>query len=142
MRKQCAVCEQPFEAKRKAAKYCGERCKKRAQRSPAARDSNVVHLGRAGGADANSIDAADSVESATRAELAAAGRLETALGRAAVAIAARVDAAGAGETGAGFRALVDGHRAALAEAMKDAEREQDAVEAIRTSAALKLVSAG
>lgn len=137
VRKQCVMCDQPFEAKRSAAKYCGERCKKRAQRAPADA-SNVVSLGR----DDVGGGGTGLVESATRTELEAVGRLDTALGRAALAIAARLDAAGAGETGAGFRALVDGHRAALAEAMRDAEREQDAVETIRASAALKLVSSG
>jgi hypothetical protein len=34
MRKTCAMCPTDFEAKRPSAKYCGERCKKRAQRQP------------------------------------------------------------------------------------------------------------
>ena len=34
MRKTCAVCSTGFEAKRSAAKYCGDRCRKRSQRRP------------------------------------------------------------------------------------------------------------
>lgn len=34
MQKSCLSCGSPFEAKRKAAKYCSERCRKWAQRHP------------------------------------------------------------------------------------------------------------
>ena len=34
MRKECAVCSEPFEAKRNTAKYCSKRCNVRAARQP------------------------------------------------------------------------------------------------------------
>ena len=62
---------------------------------------------------------AGSVANLTRSELETAGRLETALGQSALAIAVRIDAADT-EAGSAMAALVREHRAALAEALKGA----------------------
>lgn len=126
MRKVCASCGGEFEAKRAAAKYCGERCKKRAQRKP----------GGVRAADASAPAAPPArvgfgpVGEATAAELERAGRLETAAGRAVLALAGRIDAAHM-ETGTALAALVREHRAALAEAVRDAEVAADPLDELR-----------
>ena len=132
MRKTCAMCPAEFEAKRPAAKYCSERCKKRAQRQP-------------GGTEAKTRKPAPSVQSpmecpagsplveATLAELRRAGRDESASGVAAVALATRIDASMfSAETGAGVAAMVREHRAALADAVKDAGKAADPLDELRS----------
>jgi hypothetical protein len=148
MRKVCAVCGSGFETKSPAGKYCGERCKKRAQRGP---KLTVVELPVAppsadasppAKTDANPNSKDGPVTAATRKELDEAGRLDTALGQAALFIAQRIDFVGLADTGSGVAALLKEHRTALAEAVKDAETDDDPIEAIRRSAAIKLVSGG
>jgi hypothetical protein len=65
------------------------------------------------------------------AELEAAGRLGTALGQAAVALARRIDA-GASEPGSSFASLVRQHGATLAEAVKDAAAKADPLDELRS----------
>ena len=106
MRKQCAVCLVEFEAKRAAARYCSERCRKRAQRQPGRKRAPVMP-----------VDPGVELWSATMAELNAAGRVSSAAGQAALVLAKRIDAS-QGETGAGLAALVKQHGATLADAVK------------------------
>jgi hypothetical protein len=113
VRKQCAVCQVPFEAKRAAAKYCSPRCRVRATRARAA--------GLDGGAAAPpepSPAVAGGVEAAAVAELAAAGRLGTSGGQSALVLARRIDTSAATEMGAGLAALVKQFGVTLAEAVK------------------------
>lgn len=131
MRKSCASCGQEFEAKRAAAKTCSERCKKRAQRSPQA-ESSVVPMERP-------AESTGRLEQAATAELESAGRLRSASGEAALALARRVDAS-QGETGSGVASLVREYRAAMAEALKDAETESDPLDEIRLRRERKLAS--
>lgn len=117
MRKQCAVCPAEFEAKRVAALYCSDRCRKRAQRQPKPEAARLA-------AEAPLVP---SLLAATLAELEKAGSQATAAGVAALALAARVDAGGA-ETGAGLAALVREHRSALTSALDRAAPAADPVE--------------
>lgn len=138
MRRSCAVCKTEFEAKRKAAKYCGERCKKRAQRGPTAKlvslppPKSTPEMPTAG----------DELAQATADALEKAGRRSTELGTAAMLLARRLDAVSLLETGAGVAALMKEYRATLAEATKDAEAADDELDQIRGSAALKLLAGG
>lgn len=136
MQKTCTVCGAGFEAKR-AAKYCGERCKKRAQRLPGAKlvslPSPPPEIQR--GSEPGTL------EQATRRSLENAGRLDSDLGMAAMLLARRLDAnsASAVDSGVGVAALAKEYRATLADAVKDVEPESDgAVEEIRASA-LRLI---
>ena len=61
------------------------------------------------------------VEYATAAVLAAAGRTETPAGQVGLALARRIDASD-GESGAGLAALAKQHQACLADALRDADR--------------------
>jgi hypothetical protein len=123
------MCPTEFEAKRAAAKYCSERCKKRAQRKPGGvRTAKVVELPAEPASEPAPV--VGSVAAATLAELDHAGRLETAVGQAALALARRIDHAGA-ETGASLAALARQHLATLAEAVKNAKQAADPLDELR-----------
>lgn len=127
MRKQCASCASEWEAKSAKAKYCSDRCRVRAyERRKAGTDSQtgqVVPL-------EPQQPSTESLVAATRAELEHTGRVDTALGQSALALAQRVDA-GSSEPGSSFAALVREHRAVLAEAVKDAETAADPLDEVR-----------
>jgi hypothetical protein len=80
-----------------------------------------------------------SLAAATQAELDRAGRLGSAVGQAALALARRIDAS-QGETGSALAALVREHRATLAEAVKDAEVAADPLDELRNRRERKLAS--
>lgn len=155
MQKQCSSCGRDYEAKRATSRYCGDRCRKRAQREPdkAPTVLRVVDLDgmrdrgetlRPGGGEAGEASEAGYapglLEVATARQVADAGRLDTALGVAAVIAARRLDLLGAGETGSGVKALLDAHRAALAAAVANAAQEDNPLAKIRAAAALKMVA--
>lgn len=119
MRKQCAVCPAEFDAKRAAARYCSERCRKRAQRQP----------GKAA-APPLPPDPGAELYSATLAELTAAGRVPSAAGQAALLLARRIDAS-QGETIAGLAAAVKQHGATLADAVKDGRAAASPLDELR-----------
>jgi hypothetical protein len=128
MWKSCAVCTSQFEAKRAAAKYCGQTCRQRAHRRPeAASESMVVETqDEAAGEPATGL-----VTAATSTELETAGRLDSALGQAALALARRIDR-GDAETGSSLAALVRQHRETLADAVHDAQRDADPLDELRS----------
>ena len=141
MRKTCVMCPTEFEAKRASAKYCSEKCKKRAQRQPGGvKTAKVLELS-AEAASEPAPSVGGSVTAATAVELTQAGRLETALGQAALALARRIDH-GATETGSGFASLTRQHRETLAEAVKGANVVADPLDELRTKVELKLVRGG
>lgn len=139
MRKTCEVCPTEFEAKRASAKYCSERCKKRAQRRHGGgMAAKVLPLPAELTSEPTPTPAVvGSVAAATMAELASAGRPETAVGQAALALARRIDHAAA-ETGSALAALVREHRAALAEAVRDAEGKADPLDELQARRGRKL----
>lgn len=125
----CDQCGTRYETKRPdSSKYCSARCRNRHGRDagPPA-DSNVVDL--------PGTQAAASVVTATRAELAASGRLDSHLGQAALALADRIDNARAVM---GFAAMVKELRDTMREAVKDVEQRSDTADQIRESA-LRLI---
>ena len=126
MTKTCLVDGVPFEAKRAAAKYCSERCRKRAQRGHLLPVSMLPKPDAPDGATVERV----------RAELAAVDRVDTYLGAAALALAERIDNATAVM---GFAALVRELRVTMGAAMEGAGHDTDALVDIRSSAALKLI---
>lgn len=72
MQKTCGSCHKPFEAKRKSAKYCSERCRKWAQRHPdeACPSAPAVSAPAPGAAPA-AWDGPGSVERMVRADIEA-----------------------------------------------------------------------
>ncbi|WP_202235285.1 hypothetical protein [Actinacidiphila reveromycinica] len=118
-------CGKEFEAKRSSARYCSERCKKRAQRRPGGVEADVKVLPRP--ADDEGDGALAEV---VRAELAAVARAETSAGQVALALARRIDGAEQ-ESGASLAALVKEFRASLAAATAGAEVETDPIDELR-----------
>jgi hypothetical protein len=129
MRKTCEVCPTEFEAKRASAKYCSEKCKKRAQRRPGGVSAAKV-LPLPGEPASEPAMSGGGLTGASTAELEAAGRLETAAGQAVLTLARRIDASG-GETGSALASLVREHRAALAEAVRGAAKAADPLDELR-----------
>jgi hypothetical protein len=134
--KTCEVCPTEFQAKRASAKYCSERCKKRAQRRPGGvKAAKVLPLPAEptsepadGQVIKPSVDGP--LTAATTAELQDAGRFETAVGQAALALARRIDH-GLAETGSALAAMVREHRATLTEAVRDAKKAADPLDELR-----------
>lgn len=121
MQRTCEACSAPYEASRPTARFCSERCKKRVQR------------GQVPFAVAPPTARASGTESGTaarvRAELDAAGRLETYLGAAALALAERIDESTAVM---GFAALVKELRSTMDAAMAGVQQAADPVDELRS----------
>lgn len=96
MDRNCDICGDIYPAKRPNSKYCGDKCRKRAQRGAVSAVEQVPTL-------VPDLEVGP-VESALLAELTEVERAATALGQAALALARRVDIAR--DTGAGLAALV------------------------------------
>lgn len=123
--RECDVCGGAYVAKRPSSRFCGDRCRKRAQRQPRT-------------ADAPPVSAPAAVEGGVlgqvTAELGEVGRLDSTLGQIAVAIATRM----AGfETGAGLAALSKELRAVMGEALGGAVTVADPVDELRSRRDLK-----
>lgn len=151
MRKTCESCGSGFDARSQKAKYCSDKCRKRAQRSAKSDDeqSNVVSFpgslsAIAGGADSDSNRDAPRLGALTRVtveQLERAERLHTPLGVNALLLASRLDMTTA-DTGSSIASLSKEYRAVMTEALKDVKAEADPLEQIRSAAALKLAGIG
>lgn len=130
MRKCCAECSAEFDAKRPIAKYCSERCKKRAQRKPRPAQAQPA-------AAPIPVDPDSELWTATLNELTAAGRVASASGQAALLLARRLDS-GLTETGSSVAAMIREHRAALADALKGATAEVNPLDELRARRERKL----
>lgn len=128
MNVKCGVCGSSFETKRRNAKYCSDRCRKRAQRVGVNAASDATSLPP--DEPSSQVNDADSLVSAARAELVAVGRESTAAGRAVLALARRIDSSTM-EPGSSLAALIREFRASMAEAVKGAEKAADPVDALR-----------
>ena len=107
MQRSCLVCSGPFEAQRPQAKYCGETCRKRAQRGGIAKTS----------APAMVVDRPVSgLLDAVTAELEAAKRLNSVAGQHALELANRIVSAPGMNAGVG--ALSKELSRVMAEAVK------------------------
>jgi hypothetical protein len=105
----CAVCSSGFEAKRSDAKYCGERCRKRAQRG--------TRLAKPKRSSRGLVEA-------VRSDLDAHNVLDTPAGEQAIAVAARMTGATA-DTGSSFAALSRELSRLRDEALAGASRKAD-----------------
>lgn len=112
MVKSCEVCGESFEAKRAAAKFCGDRCRKRAQRRPSTANADVPD---------ERPDIPFGLVASTLTELVKAGRENSPAGQAALLLAYRLEHISA-DTGSSVAAMVKEHRATLAEALKNVEK--------------------
>ena len=111
----CDACGLPLVGKRESARYCNANCRTKASQR---RARGVPELKPAPGAVVLPPPVV-TVRDATLAELSAAGRVGSALGAKALAMAARIDAGA--DTGAGLAALVKQHDATMAEAVRGSD---------------------
>lgn len=105
-------CGTTFEARSSKARYCSDRCRKRQGKSEALAQNVVTLMARAD-------EDATAVVETTRAALAAADKLQTPLGQAALALAARLDAPGL-DTGSAMAAVARQLEALLGTVLKGA----------------------
>lgn len=109
----CAACGAGFDAARKNAKYCSDRCRKRGQRG-----AEVVELPADAGVSADvGLVPRGSVELATYRELEQAGRLETTLGQTCLTLARRLDFPGV-DTGSAVSSVAGRLDDLMAKALK------------------------
>lgn len=132
LRPPCVVCGGSMEGRRPDAKTCGDKCKKRRQRG------NVVALGSTGGVTppTGTQPGHGALVEAVERELTAAGRLESSLGQAARALAARIEQGV--DTGSAVASLTKELRATLAEATKNAAVDESALDRVRRLRAERL----
>ena len=120
MTRSCGVCSASYEAARSDSKFCGERCRKRAQRGHVVSLSPDVARPESG---------TGGTVAAVRAELETAGRSGTHLGAAALALAERID----GSTAVmGFAALVKELRLTMEAAVAGVKVAADPVDELRS----------
>jgi hypothetical protein len=104
------TCGKVFHAARANARFCSDKCRKRTKRSGA----DVVDLPPR---DAGEMPKLGPISSAAVRELAEVGRLETALGQTALALARRLDN-GLMETGSAYASLSKEFAVKMAEATR------------------------
>lgn len=128
MQRACDRCRKPYEAKRASSRFCSTSCRVAAQR---ARDSGLPEalVVSPFPADVEVPASSGSVTSATSVQLDAAGRLDSPLGQAALALARRVDSGS--ENGSALSALVRELRATLVDALDGASATSDVVDELR-----------
>jgi len=122
----CNFCGRPYEAKHvTTSKFCGVNCRNRnARGAPPPPTPPVVSLSQADDGDTTTND----LNKATKAELEAAGKLDTSLGQQAMSLAVRM---GGFDTGGGLAALSRELRAVMAEATHGAKASVDVVDELR-----------
>jgi hypothetical protein len=126
LRKQCTICSAEFDTKRKATKYCSDRCRQRAHRQPKPEPAAQMPA-----------DPDSELWTATLGELTEAGQVASASGQAALLLARRLDSQ-LTETGSSVAAMVREHRAALADALKGAKAEVNPLDELRARRERKL----
>ena len=121
MQRNCAVCDAPFEAQRYQAKYCGDTCRKRAQRGGIAGKSETT------AAEVNRP--VSGLVDAVTAELEAAGKVNSVAGQHALELANRIASAPAMSTG--VAALSKQLQSVLAEALRGSGQVADPVDDLK-----------
>lgn len=124
MKKVCAACGEEFETASRKKKFCSDRCRLRSHRGQVA----VLP----GGAEVERPTTPDlgPVEAATLAELEDAKREGTAIGRAALVLARKLDNSHM-ETGSGASSLAKQLQVTLAAALEGANQTADPVDELR-----------
>ena len=129
MQRKCESCKRAYQATRPNSKYCGDTCRKRAQRSPKKSpkpvDLSLPELLAGLGSAKTHWPLTD----VTARELEDAGRLDTVLGQAAMVLARRIESPM--ETGASIASMTKQLRETLADALKGAQQAADPLDEIR-----------
>lgn len=120
MTRTCDVCGQPYQAKMSRSRYCSGRCRARYTREHRSQLSAPAPL---------QARRDDDVVEAVTSELAAAGRLDSSLGRSALRLAALM--ADPLAAGGAVAAVSKELRAVMAEALRDVSVVDDAVDELQ-----------
>ena len=136
MQKDCAVCGGRFTAKRAAALYCSDRCRKRAQRAPAAPPARregaaLIALPTPPVQPETPAAIDEGLLATTERALRDAERLSSPDGQAAMFLARVLESGGAGQTGSSIASLIREHRAALSKALEGAKKADTPLERLR-----------
>ncbi len=135
MTRECDVCGGEYEAQRKTSRYCSTRCRTRASRRTETPETLHGTFNRGPGTnvrtDGSTHEVSDSggLLEALRRELADAGRLDTALGQQAIALAVKL--ASPFDTGSAMAAVSRELRAVREEALRGAEQVADPLDELR-----------
>lgn len=122
MRRKCSSCGRTYEAKRPNSRFCGDTCRKRAQRAPksaAVKAAKVV----------DQVPVLSGLGAAAVRELQEAGRLDTVLGQMVVVLAQRIGSPM--ETGASVASMTKQLRESMTEALKGAHQVADPLDDLR-----------
>lgn len=127
----CARCGSDFDTSRRSARWCSDRCRTQAARArKTGKPETVKAPAKAKARKARPVEEVEvGVTPAVIRELVAAGRGETSAGRAAVALARRID--DGAESSAGLAALTRELSARMAEALADVETAGDMIDELR-----------
>ena len=120
MQRKCESCGRSYQAARPNSKFCGDTCRKRAQRSP---KSGAVKPTEP------TPSLAAGLEAVTARELEAADRLDTVFGQAALVLARRIESPM--ETGSSIASMTKQLRETMADALKGAQQVADPLDEIR-----------
>lgn len=123
----CARCGSDFATRRRSAKWCSDRCRQAGARARKAGKSETPTKVRKSGAEVETLGAG--VAPAVSRELELVGRLDTFAGRAAIALAMRID--DGAESSAGLAALTRELSARMSEAVADVESAGDLIDELR-----------
>lgn len=118
----CEHCQSPFEASNSRAKFCSKRCKTAAYR-------HRLRIANSPPPTALGSPFCSRTFDACQAALLAAGRVDSYLGAAALALAEQVDRSGLPT--AGYAALVKELRATMTAALQDTHRAPDQLDELR-----------
>lgn len=119
MQRACDSCGKPYEAKRKASRFCSDTCRKRHQRSPKPAIFGPISSGLV-----NSV-----LYTTTLQKLEAVGRVDTVAGQQALTLAERMSSPA--ETGAAVASLSRQLSATMAEALAGTAVAVDPVDELR-----------
>jgi hypothetical protein len=127
MSRSCQQCGKAFESASAHARFCGATCRKASSRGA----PKVTEL------RAPVVQPGQGTAAQVRAQLESAGRLETYLGAAAIALAERIDSATAVM---GFAALVKELRSTMDAALAGVQREASPLDEIKARRDLKRIA--
>ena len=126
----CARCGSDFETRRRSARWCSDRCRQAGARARKAGKPETVKAPKPRKPRTDpAVEVDHGVTGAVIRELQAAGRADSSAGRAAIALARRVD--DGAESSAGLAALTRELSARMLEALAEVESTGDSLDELR-----------
>lgn len=146
IKRACDACEQEYEARTVRSRFCQDKAcvRRRAREQKRKKRSAPVleHVDQDVELDDQESGFSSAVSAAVLAELEDVGRVDSALGRAALVLARRADRASFGDSGSSLASVVRELRATLAVAVKGAQVEGDIVDELQQQRAKRIGRSG